>query len=194
MNEWMNDWLNEWNWNELKWVEVKWNEMEVEWHGMEMIEWFVWMHEWILQDPFTMSSVRVQEENPGWSGVSCWPPRCNQEMPHTSSRCHLLQDLLGLNVTYTVAAGQVESYMSVAGCATPNNSSDRGCGPEGPSVAWWRFAVRLVPRAGISFLLSRKPADRQGLVVGCERREFRGSGGSGWLLIIGVKMVEIQLI
>ena len=126
-----------------------------------------------LSHPFTMSSVRVQ---------SCWPPRCNQEMPDASSRCHLQQDLLGFNVTYTVVAGTVESYMSVAGCATPGNATDRGCGPEGPSVAWWRFAVRLVPRAGISFLLSRKPADRQGLVVGCERSEFRGSGGSGWLL------------
>ena len=58
-----------------------------------------------------------------------------QEMPHASSPCHLRQDLLGFNVTYTVMPGQVECYFSVAGCATPGNAADRGCGPDGPSVA-----------------------------------------------------------
>eukprot|EP00435_Cladocopium_sp_Y103_P073543 s113_g44.t1 len=46
----------------------------------------------------------------------------------------LIQDLLGFNVTYTVVQGQVEAFFSVAGCLQPNNSSDRGCGAEGPSV------------------------------------------------------------
>ena len=47
-----------------------------------------------------------------------------------------LQDMLGINVTYTVpgAGGQVECLYSVAGCSAPGNSSDRGCGPEGPFI------------------------------------------------------------
>ncbi|CAL1167555.1 unnamed protein product [Cladocopium goreaui] len=48
----------------------------------------------------------------------------------------LIQDLLGINVTYSIVTGQVEAFFSVAGCLTPNNSSDRGCGPEGPSVTY----------------------------------------------------------
>eukprot|EP00435_Cladocopium_sp_Y103_P036483 s1601_g9.t1 len=48
----------------------------------------------------------------------------------------LIQDLLGFNVTYTETQGQVESFFSVAGCLSPNNSSDRGCGPAGPSVTY----------------------------------------------------------
>ncbi|CAL1140129.1 unnamed protein product [Cladocopium goreaui] len=50
----------------------------------------------------------------------------------------LIQDMLGINVTYTVAGGggQVECLYSVAGCSEPGNSSNRGCGPEGPSVTY----------------------------------------------------------
>jgi len=58
-------------------------------------------------------------------------------LPRSISCCSLpWQDLLGINVTYSIVTGQVEAFFSVAGCLTPNNSSDRGCGPEGPSVAW----------------------------------------------------------
>ena len=69
------------------------------------------------------------------------PNCCNPEALHAAvcrSPCCSLrwQDLLGINVTYTHATGQVEAFFSVAGCLTPNNASDRGCGPDGPSVAW----------------------------------------------------------
>eukprot|EP00435_Cladocopium_sp_Y103_P024133 s1601_g5.t3 len=62
----------------------------------------------------------------------------------------LIQDLLGFNVTYTVTTGQVESYFSVAGCLTPNNSSDRGCGAEGPSVAWHAEKPLAEPATDVS--------------------------------------------
>jgi hypothetical protein len=59
------------------------------------------------------------------------------------------------------------------------------CGRPGGSVSGSRALSYYPP------LLLRKPADRQGLVVRCERSEFRGAGGSGSLLL---SKLEIQLI
>ena len=41
--------------------------------------------------------------------------------------------MLGFNVTYTMLNGQESAWYSVAGCLTPDNSADRGCGA-GPTV------------------------------------------------------------
>eukprot|EP00438_Fugacium_kawagutii_P010569 Skav229156 [mRNA] locus=scaffold622:70590:100723:- [translate_table: standard] len=41
---------------------------------------------------------------------------------------------LGFNVSYTTVAGQAEAYYSIGGCLDPDNITDRGCGPNGPSV------------------------------------------------------------
>lgn len=54
-----------------------------------------------------------------------------------ASSCTFPQDMLGFNVTFSeLAAGQAEAYYSIASCSTPNNVADRGCGPQGPDVAW----------------------------------------------------------
>lgn len=53
--------------------------------------------------------------------------------------------MLGFNVTYTETTGMAESYYSMAGCTDPNNVADRGCGPNGPDVAWM---ARGKPRVG----------------------------------------------
>ena len=48
----------------------------------------------------------------------------------------LIEEMLGFNVTYSEGPGTVEGYYAITGCTTPLNTTDRGCGPNGPNVSY----------------------------------------------------------
>eukprot|EP00434_Breviolum_minutum_P028641 symbB.v1.2.025345.t1/scaffold2431.1/size102990/9 len=53
----------------------------------------------------------------------------------------LIEEMLGFKVQYSEGPGTVEAYYAIAGCTTPNNATDRGCGPNGPNVSYQHVVV-----------------------------------------------------